>query len=188
MILLFLGSFNSTLAIFLSIPLSILAAAFGLFLERLDDQRHDARRLRARDRPPGRRLGRRAREHQPPPGAREEPAAGRARRRGRGRARGARLDHHDGHRLLPGDVPLRRRQVPVQRAVAGRRALDARVVRRRDDGDPDLLRALPHGGGGARRGGRHAATAASPGSSGATSASPCATSGCSSARSTTSSW
>jgi HAE1 family hydrophobic/amphiphilic exporter-1 len=32
MILIFLGSFSSTLAIFLSIPLSILAAAFGLFL------------------------------------------------------------------------------------------------------------------------------------------------------------
>jgi hydrophobic/amphiphilic exporter-1 (mainly G- bacteria), HAE1 family len=32
-ILLFLGSFKSTLAIFLSIPLSLLAAAFGLFLD-----------------------------------------------------------------------------------------------------------------------------------------------------------
>ena len=31
-ILLFLGNFNSTLAIFLSIPLSVLAAAFGLFM------------------------------------------------------------------------------------------------------------------------------------------------------------
>ncbi len=33
MILIFLGSFRSTLAIFLSIPLSILAGAFGLFLD-----------------------------------------------------------------------------------------------------------------------------------------------------------
>ena len=32
MILIFFGSFRSTLAIFLSIPLSILAGAFGLFL------------------------------------------------------------------------------------------------------------------------------------------------------------
>ncbi len=55
--------------------------------ERLDDQRDDPRRLRARDRPAGGRLGGRAREHQPPPGAGQEPAAGGARRRGGGGAR-----------------------------------------------------------------------------------------------------
>ena len=36
--------------------------------ERLDHQHHDARRLRARDRPPGRRLDGGAREHQPSSG------------------------------------------------------------------------------------------------------------------------
>ena len=54
MILIFLGSFRSTFAIFLSIPLSILAGAFGLYDERIDHQHHDAGRLRARDRPTGR--------------------------------------------------------------------------------------------------------------------------------------
>ena len=37
MILIFLGSFRSTFAIYLSIPLSILTATFGLFAERIDD-------------------------------------------------------------------------------------------------------------------------------------------------------
>ena len=86
-ILLFLGSFKSTLAIFVSIPLSILAAAFGLFMNGSTINVMTLGRLRARDRTAGGRLGGGAREHQPPPGRGEEPAAGGARRRRGGGAR-----------------------------------------------------------------------------------------------------
>ncbi len=73
MILIFLGSFRSTLAIFLSIPLSILAARSACCYWR-DGQYHDPGRLRTGDRPAGGRLDRRAGEHQSPSGRRRRAA------------------------------------------------------------------------------------------------------------------
>ena len=63
MILLFLGSWRSTLIIAVSIPLSILDVGDGAERARRDDQHHDARRPRARRRHPGRRRDGDDREH-----------------------------------------------------------------------------------------------------------------------------
>ena len=52
MILIFLGSFRSTFAIFLSIPLSILAGAFGLFIDGATINIMTLGGFRARHRPP----------------------------------------------------------------------------------------------------------------------------------------
>ena len=59
MILLFLGSWRSTLIIAVSIPLSILTSVIVLSLLRRDHQHHDAGRARARRRHPGGRRHRR---------------------------------------------------------------------------------------------------------------------------------
>ena len=150
MILIFLGSFRSTLAIFLSIPLSILAGAFGLFIERLDDQHHDPGRIRAGHRPPGRRFGGRAGKHQSASGRGRGSRAGGARWRRRGGAAGVGLNAHHLHSFLPGHVPVRGGEISVQRAGAGGGAVDDGIVRRGDERYPDLLRALSHHRGCAR--------------------------------------
>ena len=67
MILLFLGSWRSTLIVCLSIPLSILTSLIVLALLQPDDQRDDARRPRARRGHPGRRRDGGDREHPPQP-------------------------------------------------------------------------------------------------------------------------
>ena len=118
MILIFLGSFRSTFAIFLSIPLSILAGAFGLMMNgstinimtlggfalaigRLVDDSTVVLENIDRHLEEG-----------------EEPREA-ARRGGRGgRATGARLDRHHHHRVFSGDVSVRRREVSVRGAGA----------------------------------------------------------------------
>ena len=67
MILLFLGSWRSTLIVIVSIPLSILTSLAILQRARPDDQRHDARRAGAGGRHPRRRRHGRDREHPPQP-------------------------------------------------------------------------------------------------------------------------
>ena len=69
MILLFLGSWRSTLIIAVSIPLSILTSHQHPVGARRDHQHHDARRAGAGGGHPGRRRHRGDREHQPAPGA-----------------------------------------------------------------------------------------------------------------------
>ena len=69
MILLFLGSWRSTLIIAISIPLSILVSICVLSALGRDHQHHDARRAGARRGHPGGRRHGRDREHQPQPGA-----------------------------------------------------------------------------------------------------------------------
>ncbi len=69
MILLFLGSWRSTLIIAISIPLSVLGAIALLVDVRRDAQHHDARRPRARGRHPRRRRDGDDREHQLASGA-----------------------------------------------------------------------------------------------------------------------
>ncbi len=66
MILLFLGSWRSTLIVTTSIPLSILGAIGALCGDRRDAQHHDPGRARARGRHPGRRGDGDDREHQLP--------------------------------------------------------------------------------------------------------------------------
>ena len=69
MILLFLGSWRSTVIIAVSIPLSVLGAIVDAVGDRRDAQHHDARRPGARGRHPRRRRHRDDREHQLPSGA-----------------------------------------------------------------------------------------------------------------------
>ena len=86
MILLFLGSWRSTLIVVVSIPLSILVSIIVLASARPDAERDDARRHGARGRHPGRRRDGRDREHPPQHGARESRSSARsstARRRSR---------------------------------------------------------------------------------------------------------
>ncbi len=71
MILLFLGSWRSTLIIAASIPLAILAAVCGLLADGRDPQHHDAGRPGAGGRHPGRRRHGDHREHQLAPRARQ---------------------------------------------------------------------------------------------------------------------
>ena len=78
MILLFLGSWRSTLVVIASIPLSILTSLAILSLTRPDAQRDDARRARAGGRHPRRRRHGRDREHPPQPGARQAPSCRRS--------------------------------------------------------------------------------------------------------------
>ena len=73
MILLFLGSWRSTLIVVISIPLSILVSITLLVRARPDAERDDAGRHGAGGRHPGRRRDGRDREHPPQPGACEKP-------------------------------------------------------------------------------------------------------------------
>ena len=81
MILVFLGSWRSTLIIAVSIPLSILLVDHRAQRARRDDQHHDARRPGARRRHPGRRRDGGDREHQLAPRAGQGARAGDPRRR-----------------------------------------------------------------------------------------------------------
>ena len=67
MILLFLGSWRSTVIVSLSIPLSIFAGLVGLLLTGQIDQPDDPGRACAGDRPAGRQRHRHDREHPPQP-------------------------------------------------------------------------------------------------------------------------
>ena len=143
MILIFLGSLRATVAVFLSIPLSALATFVVLYLlgstvntmilgglalafSRVIDNsvislENIYRHLEM--------------------GASPEVAA----EEGGVRSQPGRAGGHadDGGGLLPGHVPVRRQQVPVLGAGAGRCDLAVRVVLRGDDGDSAVLLALP---------------------------------------------
>ena len=81
MILLFLGSWRSTLIITISIPLAVLASLTVLSAIGRDDQCDDARRPRARRRHSGRRRDGHHRKHQLAPGAWQAGARRHSRRR-----------------------------------------------------------------------------------------------------------
>ena len=143
LVLIFLGSFRATVGVFLSIPLSALAAlialymggssintmvlaGFALVFSRLIDNavivlENIFRHLELGEPP----------EVAAEKGGDEVSLAVLA----------ATLDQLD--RVLPGDVPLRREPVPVFGAGAGRRPGAVRLVLRRDDRRAAVLRAVP---------------------------------------------
>ena len=115
MILLFLGSWRSTLIVAVSIPLSILSSLIVLLRARPLAQRDDARRAGAGGRHPGRRRDGRDREHPPQP----RPWASRCGRRSStapaDRRADVRLDADDLHRVRLGAVPRRARRSTCSR-------------------------------------------------------------------------
>ena len=150
MILIFLGSMRATVAVFFSIPLSALAAFIALAMgggsinsmvlgglalafSRLIDNsvvvlENIYRHLELGESPGGR-------------GRKGRPRSG---------AAGAGRHAHHGGGVLPGDVSLRRQQVPVFGAGAGGGALAVRLVRGGDDGGAAVLRALHQSAGASR--------------------------------------
>ncbi len=115
MILLFLGSWRSTLIVFITIPLSILTSLAVLAAARTDDQHHDARRSRARGRRARRRRDGRGREHPPQPRDGQAADARHPRRRAADRGAGVRLDAVDLHRVRAGPAADRRRAATCSR-------------------------------------------------------------------------
>ena len=145
MVLVFLGSFRATIAVFLSIPLSALAAFIALYFggssintmilaglalvfSRLIDNAVIVLENIFRHLEMG----------EPPEVAAEKGGRG----SGAGRAGG---DADQLGRVLPGDVPVRRQPLSVLRAGARRRAVALRVVLRRDDRRAALLREADQG-------------------------------------------
>ncbi len=128
MILVFLGSWRSTLIIAVSIPLSILSFAARAQRPRRDHQHHDPRRTRPRRRHPGRRRHRRDREHQPQSRTGQGDRAGHPRRRGADRRPRAGLDHLHLHRLRAHVLPDRRGALSLRPAGRSRRLRHARVL------------------------------------------------------------
>ena len=107
----------------------------GTVPHRPDHQPDDARRPRARHRPPGRQRHRHHREHPPQPGAGKAPHDRDPRRVERGDPAADGRDAGDLHRVLPGAAADRAGALPVHPAGGDGRALDARI-----------LRAVVHGG------------------------------------------
>ncbi len=128
MILLFLGSWRSTLIVAVSIPLSILSSIVVLYAAGPLAQRDDARRPGAGGRHPGRRRDGRDREHPPQPRPGQAAAAGDPRRRHADRRADVRLDADDLHRVRLGAVPRRPAEVPVHAAGPGRGVRHAGLV------------------------------------------------------------
>ena len=148
-ILLFLGSWRSTLIVCISIPLSILTSISHPEPAGPDDQRHDARRPGARRRHPRRRCDGGDREHAPQPGDGETAGARRARRRVADRGADVRLHALDLHRLRAGAAADGHGAISVHAAGDGRGLRDDGVVpavanARADDGAPP---AAQRGGG-----------------------------------------
>ena len=135
MILIFLGSWRSTVIIATSIPLSVLGSIATLCGARRDAQHHDARRPCARRRHPRRRRDGDDREHQ---------LASRAGQGGRDRDHGRRrADRDAGFRLAA--VHLHRVRADV--LPAGRGALPVRADGRSGDvGDGLLVHPVAHAG------------------------------------------
>ena len=150
MILIFLGSMRATVAVFFSIPLSALAAFIALSMgggsinsmvlgglalafSRLIDNSVVVLENIYRHLETGRIAG----------------GGGGKGRAGSGAA-GAGGDADHGRGVLPGDVPVRRQQVSVFGAGAGRGALAVRLLRGGDDGGAAVLRALHQGAGASR--------------------------------------
>ena len=128
MILVFLGSWRSTLIVSTSIPLAILASISVLYIFGRDAQRDDARRPGARRRHSrGRRDGR-DREQPSAPGHGEADQARDPRRGGRGRHARDRRDAVHLHRVRPDLPAARRRRVPVRAPGHVSRVRDARQL------------------------------------------------------------
>ena len=158
MILLFLGSWRSTLIVLISIPLAILVVARGALFPRTHAQHHDARRPCARHRHPGRRFHGHHREH-PSAAQRGEDAAraGDALRLGRHRRANAGLDARHLLRVHLGRVPRGTGQISVHAARPRRGVRHARVVCAVADADADHHRPSAQGRAARRSPRRHAA-------------------------------
>ena len=130
MILLFLGSWRSTLVVDDLDPARDPFVAGGAVLPRPHAQHDDARRSCARGRHPGRRLHGDDREHPSPPhrGGQAARLCDAARRR-RDRGADARLDARHQLRVHLGGVPRRAGEIPVHAARPRRGVRDARVLR-----------------------------------------------------------
>ena len=128
MILLFLGSWRSTVIIAISIPLSVLGAHHHAVGDRRDAQHHDARRARARGRHSGRRRHGDHREHQLPSRAGQAGRARHPRRRQPDRDAGLRVAALHLHRVRADVLPDRRRALPVRADGGSRDVRDGVVV------------------------------------------------------------
>ena len=155
MVLLFLGSWRSTLIIAISIPLSILSSIILLGATRRDHQSHDPRRPRAGGGHPGRRCHGDHREHQPPSRG--------GHGRDAGHPRGLAADHRAGAGVDAVDLYRVRADVPADRCGAlsvratgrGRRVRDADLLPAVADAGADPVHVLAahrrRGEGGARQ-------------------------------------
>ena len=128
MILLFLGSWRSTLIITLSIPLAILAALTGLSLLGETINVMTLGGLGARGRHPGRRRHRHHREHQLASRAGQEDRARHSRRRAADRGAGDGVAALHLHRFRADVRARRRRRLPVPAARRGGDAGAGRVL------------------------------------------------------------
>ena len=129
MILLFLGSWRSTVIVVGVDPAVDLRRHRRPVPDRADDQPDDAGRPGAGHRPAGRQRHRHDREHPPQPVARQAAHRRHPRRRARGRAAADGGDARDLHRVLPGRAADRPGALPVHSARHHRRAGDARLLR-----------------------------------------------------------
>jgi multidrug efflux pump subunit AcrB len=137
MILVFLGSWRSTLVVMVSIPLSILTSIAVLSALGETHQHHDPRWPRARSRHPGGRLDGHDREHPSAIGGRQRIRHGGP--GGGGWYRGSDIDLDARHllRLCLSLFPARRGTLPLYAAGDGRRLRDARFLRHLADVDSD---------------------------------------------------
>ena len=150
MILMFLGSWRSTLIVLVSHPALDPDLASGACGPGQHAEHHDAGRPGTSGRHPGGRCDGRHREHIPPDGRRRRLPRGRRGRGVRHRQAGLDLDPVDLLRLRVGAVPVRCGEIPVHPAGAGCGVRHAR-----------LLRTVPHAGAGdGRRAGAGGARAA----------------------------
>ena len=142
MILIFLGSFRATSAVFLSIPLSALATFVVLYMRRQHHQHDDSWWAGAGILAHYRQLSDLAGKHLPASGAwrRTYGCCGGGRLGGEPRRAGCNADH--GGCLLSGHLSFWRQQVPVFGAGARGCHLVVRVVRSCDDRDSAVLFAI----------------------------------------------
>ena len=128
MLLLFLGSWRSTVIVLGVDPAFDPRLDHRPLLHGPDAQRHDPRRHGARRRHPRGRRHRRDREHPPAPGHGQADRAVDPRRRGGDRGAGVRVDALHLHRIRPGRVHHRSGKVAVRAARARGRHRDVYVV------------------------------------------------------------
>ncbi len=140
MIIIFLGNFRATLAVFLSIPLSALATFIALFFGGGSDQFDDSWRTRPGLFPIDRQFGCGVGKHLPTHGTwRVRSGRGGARRDGSLPAGTGGHVHH-GDCLFPGDFSLRCQPIPFHRACLGRRPVALCLLHRRHDRRTSVLR------------------------------------------------
>ena len=153
MIVLFLGSWRSTLVVMITIPLAILSSLVVLYFLGDTHQHHDAGRARARDRHPGRRFHGHDRKYASPADrGRHGAAAGDAARRRRHRRSDLGVDTRHQLRLRFGRVPARAGQISVHAARSRGGVRHAGVLRPLAHPDADHHR--PPAQGRASRNGR----------------------------------